>query len=84
MTTTDIPQPKLFMRRAALIAWLAELGFRAGQVDQMIRDGVIPRAYFPTTADEKRHRKPRAYYRREAVAAALNIPLPSPTTTPKN
>ena len=84
MTPTDTTHPKPFMRRAALIAWLADLGFRAGQVDQMIRDGVIPRAHFPTAADAKKHRNPRAYYRRDEVAAALNIPLPSPTTTPNN
>lgn len=69
MTTT----PKPFMRRAGLIDWLGPLGFSPDQVDQMIRDGAIPRTIIPRT----RTKNPRAWYKRDEIAAKLDIKLPA-------
>ena len=64
--------PKPFLRRAKLIEWLADHGFTPGAVDQMIRDGIIPKHPFNPPRPGK-----RAYYHRDTTARSLGISLPA-------
>ena len=65
--------PKPIVRRCGLVAWLAGYGFTEGQVDQLIRDGIIPQKHFDTENHKRLRRKPRAYYITSNVAAALHL-----------
>lgn len=70
-----MPPPKHFVRRRDLICWLAHYGFTNSQVDQMIRDGVIPQEHFKTARHKRLRLKPRAYYKTLRVAQVLHLSL---------